>query len=328
MVRLVVALGLLGPAGLLTACGDDVATPGATSGSTIPVGDLTVRPGELVWAVGSTVHVGDRSEDVGRRIDQFVVGPHGIYYVSHGSLWFTDLDREKRVVERLRFTSPVLSPDGRYIGFLDFSTAPASTVVYDLETGRETVRDDSGMGDAKDDLADLYEDAEPFFLGFDHEAAYSQGVDDSVFRIPLDGSDVTVERRGTGSGRVPAAVLPPPGQGRQIRTGLGGEISPDGTVALRNLLNLRFRPVARTGDGGPLDVALGGDRNRFAIAGWLDDHRVWGAAGRARGAVSLGRSATLVACDLRPGGRCEDLSDPIPLDDHQTVMFDGRWLGF
>ena len=283
----------------------------------LPTGGLRVAPGEIVWAAGRRLQVGERSHRAPARVRELAVGPHGVYYVAGGRLRFTDLERDEDVSEFDGFDDLVQSHDGRYLGFVDHTTLPASAVAYDLQTGAEVARSDAGMGDPDEDLADLYEDGEPRFLGFDEAAGYVKGADQSVYRLPLDGSEVE-ELHEHGSGP-PLPVLPPPRHGTVDSR--GDETSPDGSVVLEETYDGRWRPVdARTGR--PTGTDLGDGRTRFLVGGWLDGHTVYGAAGHGRG-VTLGKEASIVVCDLQ-AFRCHDVWGPVRTDSDGLVLFPGR----
>jgi len=174
---------LLGP--LLAACGDDPAGPGGDW----PAAEETVEARGLVWAAGRTIHLGDGTTlDAGAPVRAFVVGRGGAFVVpdtrSEDETW-PELVRvtpggHEPLGVHAEPGSLSLSPDGRYLAFLDHSgerddygTPLAEAVVVDLDTGREVHRSADGMGDtATDDLADLYEDAPPAVLGVSATHAY------------------------------------------------------------------------------------------------------------------------------------------------------------
>ena len=62
--------------------------------ATLPVGTGEVAPDDVVWAQGSSLHVGRRTVDVAPlNIDSLVVVPGGVFFLDHRELWMTDLDR-------------------------------------------------------------------------------------------------------------------------------------------------------------------------------------------------------------------------------------------
>lgn len=164
---------------VLAACGDE---PAGEPGSGWPAAEGSVETRGLAWAAGRTIHLGDGTTlDAGEPVRAFVVGEGGAYVVpdtrSDDETWpelvrVTGQGRQGLGVHA-EPDSLSLSPDGRYLAFLDHSgerdaydTPLAEAVLVDLATGREVHRSADGMGDpATDDLADLYEDAPPAVLG-------------------------------------------------------------------------------------------------------------------------------------------------------------------
>jgi hypothetical protein len=102
----------------------------------VPVGQGKISPEAVVWAQDSTLHFGNRQVDVSPlNIDSFVVVPGGVYFLSRGELWFTDLSRARGTgvmgVTRLTTT--------RDAGALRVEVAagsgPAKVYAFDLGTG-------------------------------------------------------------------------------------------------------------------------------------------------------------------------------------------------
>ena len=203
---LAVVLVAVGAAG----CGapdDETARPRPSASATpqqldelpdLPVGDGDVAPGDRVRAQGTGLVVDGRVIDLApMRVDELAVVAGGVFFRNGTELWFTDLDRA-RATGYVDVQSLVASPDGRRVAFLDLEHGPhdaygtplATSVAYDATTGKALVASYAGMGDvADDDLADLYEDAEPRIIGFDDDALLVHGASGGDFRIPLDGGD-------------------------------------------------------------------------------------------------------------------------------------------
>jgi hypothetical protein len=206
VAALAVVLVAVGAAG----CGapdDETARPRPSASATpqqldelpdLPVGDGDVAPGDRVRAQGSGLVVDGRVIDLApMRVDELAVVAGGVFFRNGTELWFTDLDRA-RATGYVDVQSLVASPDGRRVAFLDLEHGPpdaygtplATSVAYDATTGKALVASYAGMGDvADDDLADLYEDAEPRIIGFDDDALLVHGASGGDFRIPLDGGD-------------------------------------------------------------------------------------------------------------------------------------------
>ncbi len=188
----------------------------------------------------------------------------------------------------LRADELSVSESDRYLGLLDKSDAmPWSTVVVDLETGAVVVHDDAGMGEAEDDLADLYEDAEPRVLGFDGDELFVRTASGQVMSWdPRSGTRTEHEshynlfyfaRRDPGGGqRLPAQVR----DGRLVvprdpyRSTQPGHISPDGSVALMAVDRGSQVFAVRSGRGLPADL----HGRKFILGGWTDRETAYGLA--------------------------------------------------
>jgi hypothetical protein len=166
----------------------------------LPVGTGHVGPADRVRAHCSTLRVNGRAVDLAPlRVREFAVVNGGVFFRNGTELWFTDLGRA-RATPYTDVQSLVASPDGRRFAFLDlqhgpkdkFGTPLAISIAYDASTGKALVASYAGMGDiTKDDLLDLYEDAEPAVIGFDGDDLLVHGATGGDYRIPLDGSPPT-----------------------------------------------------------------------------------------------------------------------------------------
>ena len=100
----------------------------------IPVGQGRISPEGVVWAQESTLHFGTRQVDVSPlRIDSFVVVAGGVFFVSRGELWFTDLSR----VRGTGFMGVTRVSTTRDAGALlvESSAGSAGVYAFDLATG-------------------------------------------------------------------------------------------------------------------------------------------------------------------------------------------------
>lgn len=302
MRRLLLACTVLGTVlGLgLTAC-QSSGGPGSDD-PVLPTGTGPLATDGLVWAVGSTVHAGRESIDAGRPVRAMVAARGRVYLLRGRSDVVRVSDGSRTRATGLHAHELRVSADQRYLGFLDTSQTRWVTVLVDLRTGRVVVRDDAGMGDAGDDLADLYEDAEPGLLGFDGA---------SLFVRAAEGNEVmswdarTGERTEHGNGY---AARSDPGGGRELpalvrrgrlvvprdryRSTQRGHLSPDGSVALM--------PV---GDGTEVFATASGRRlpadvpgRHFVLGGWTAPGTAYGLA--FRGSAFGPHRVRLVVCRL------------------------------
>ena len=169
-------VALLALLALLAGCGDEsVRAPSRPS----PFAEARVT-----WAQGQVIHYGEDSLPAGGYVEALWRTPYAfIAEVRRGK--GIDTDRDTVFVTE-DGSSPLpgspadiqISPDGRYAGWIDFhgprrvNGRLAQVVVVDMSTGETVFRNHDQMGDLDDDLADLYEDAEVHFLGFDDDYAY------------------------------------------------------------------------------------------------------------------------------------------------------------
>ncbi|MFC7497033.1 MULTISPECIES: hypothetical protein [unclassified Nocardioides] len=290
------ALLALALSGALVGCSD---SDGSGGGTDWPSGEAAVDTSGPVYAIGDTVHLGDGSTvTVGAGIERFVVTGAGIFFTAGGPLLFSPGDGTSREVAPDASEMRV-SDDGRYLMLMDmesgekdgFGTPQAEVVVVDTSAGEEVARatDELGDPDSDDDLADLYEDAEPRLLGFADGAAYYDGAGD-VVAIDLETGDTTVtEEAGF-------TVDVPPYDDR---------LSPDGQwriVDVQPAYTARDRLVAESG----ATVMPSGVPPTVDLLWWVDDTTAAGVSvdGRANAfGFTKGTSATLVTCAV-PSGRC------------------------
>lgn len=284
----------------------------APSGLPTSVGPLPTD--EVVWAVGSTVHVGERSFTTDRPVRAMVAARGRIYYLEgrRDELMVSDGVRSRPT--GFATDSLVASADGRHLAFLDRSDgSPWSTTVLDLVTGDVVVDDSSGMGEEGGDLTDLYEDAQPEPLGFEGDELFVRAASGDQIRS-WDAS--TGERTDHGERSFVAPFEP--GGGRRLpalvrrgrlvvpqdpyRSTQWGSASPGATVTLQPLADRTGLFVVDSGRRLPVDL----QGRTFLLGGWLNDRTAYG--------VSFDRSAygrvRLVTCRLIPAEpRCRVLRE-------------------
>ena len=311
---------------LLAACDSSSSAPDLRLPD-LPADDGPLPTGAVVWAIGDTIHVGDQTIQVERPVRR-MVGASGRVYFTQGlshTLWMTDGETTRRTgyeTDELR-----ASADGRYVGFLDQSRGmPWSTVVVDLDSGEAVVDDHTGMGDPGDDLADLYEDAEPQVLGFDNHELYVKVAsgNDILSWDPGTGRRTEHPDRfffaepDPGGGRVLPALVR---DGRLIvpddpyRSTQWGHVSPRGTIAIQP--TGRRTRVFDVRTGRPLSVDF--TARWFILGGWTDHRTAYGLAydRRPYGPGPM----RLVRCHLTVDDRrCQALRTVRP-KRHQTVLF-------
>lgn len=337
--RLAAALPLLALGPALAACGDD--SGGGRDGAWPPA-SATVETRGLVWASGSTIHLGDGSTlDAGAPIRSYVVALGGAYVVpdtgSDDQPWPELVRVDGEGTERLGVLperdSLRPSPDGRHLAFLDRSgerdqyDAPlAEAVVVDLETGEEVLRSSEGMGDPdSDDLTDLYEDATPYVIGVDDEHAWIRTTGD-IRSIELATGDVEEVDVADGITAEPWYDA--------LSTDLVAE-SPDGAWSIRPVpFGEEGAPQLVPATGTPVTTRLTAaelgagpfagepDDLSWSLDSWLDATHAVGVAGIT---VNGERTSMLITCSV-PDGSCsavpgsEDALLPVDRQDDGVLV--------
>ncbi|GAA4702496.1 hypothetical protein [Nocardioides conyzicola] len=299
-------------------CGDSDGGGGGTDSADWPSGKPAVDTSGLVYAVGDTVHLGDDSSlEVGKKVEHFVLAGAGAYFTAGGHdaggdasyyvdpLYYSTGDGKAREVAP-DASDLTASADGRYLMYMDmgsgkkdgFGTPQAVVVVVDTTTGDEVARTSEGMGDpgSDDDLADLYEDAEPQLEGITADTAYYQGARDDV---AIDLSTGKVAVRGDDD-------KPPSSDGLR---------SPDGRWTVEDVYE-DYAPQDRlvTADG--QRVQLTGVPPKVDLVRWISDTVVAGSAldgsADAEG-LTAGSTEPLITCEAT-SGRCEIVPGPTAAD--------------
>ncbi len=273
------ALGLV-----LAACqSSDGTGPGTAA---VPVGPGPLPTDAVLWAVGDTIHVGDRTVRTGGHVRAMVEANGRVYFVQGRSDVVRVTDGGPPEPTGLRADELSASGSGRYLGFLDTSDGtPWSTVIVDLGSGEVVVHDDTGMGDPDDDLPDLYEDAEPRVLGFDGDELFVRTAsgnrvmswDPRTGERTDHGDEYFFARPDPGGGRTLSALVR---RGRLVvprdpyRSTQRGHVSPDGSVAV--LPEGGRSQVFAVEGGRRLPTELPGQH--FILGGWTDAETAYGLA--------------------------------------------------
>ena len=289
---------------------------GVASTAPSPYDLLTAGPvaesGELVYAAGQALHVGDETHTLTPAPDGMVTTAGGLYYRADEVLFLWDGKKSERVADIGGGSLSTLftTTSGRYLGFIDFEHGPTNSadehvgeaVVFDTVTGKQIIRDHTGNGDpSDDDLADLYSEDPPTFMGFDDKHAY--------VRTP-SGGFVSYDLA-TGEAH-PTKVFPeandrPDGQqigfemdkqgAREYSDGMGAPMS--------GRLSFDSKYVAFAVPAGPFVFtypegtprALAFAEAQFVVAGWLDEDTFLG-TGYREDAEGVPSTAAVYTCEL------------------------------
>lgn len=294
----------------------------------LPAGTVRFAPEHLVWAKGSRIHDGGTVLQIegGRKITWMLRTPYGFFlelgrsYSSGSRIGYFD----GRDLTWLREDTgrPTVSPDGRYAGWVDRG-GPAIRYgrsyrvrVVDLTTGNLVFETTEGMGQD----ADLYEEIQASFLGFDDQHAYWNQVTGPTRRLRVD--IATWQQTSVASTLDEDGLEIPIGEpydsltgqpvilvnGKPTTSPYGGEIgfvSTDGRFVFNLSTTARLKVTDAT-TGRRIDPDWGGRWRGFV--GWQDADTFYAALPRTfPWADDLRRPdgvpGRLAACDL-PSGAC------------------------
>ena len=108
----------------------------APAPASVPVGKGDVSPDDSVWAQGSVLHVGRRQVDLEPfEVEALVVVEGGVFVLSGGEVWFTDLSR-LRGTGQTQVTGLRTSADARFLEVVDTRSGQPATQAYDTVTGK------------------------------------------------------------------------------------------------------------------------------------------------------------------------------------------------
>jgi hypothetical protein len=148
---------------------------------------------QISYALGSTIHYGDRSIDVSpHKVGFYVVTDDGFVYAAPGgNVYFTDGGGSEKIGDSEAGQVLVADDTGSYVGWVERLRSPYITqaVVYDTARGREVFR--SPTSDSRSDDGCFSEDSGLLFNAIDGDTAYI--CDGSVFRVSA--WDLTTETR-------------------------------------------------------------------------------------------------------------------------------------
>jgi hypothetical protein len=142
-----------------SACSGDEAAPPPSTGHQEPVKPVTAPARPLAYAVGSTIHYGDRSIDVGEEVQFLTVTDDGVAFVREPlrsqpgdkPLWFTDGSTVERIGTTsgspARGYSVEASDTGSLLVVRPFRMGREYFVVIDTSTGQLIHRDSARFGD-------------------------------------------------------------------------------------------------------------------------------------------------------------------------------------
>ncbi|MEI7057132.1 hypothetical protein WBG06_15015 [Nocardioides sp. CCNWLW239] len=321
---------------VLAGCGRPLAEMGGTEPFALPVGPTEWDATAPAWYADGTLHVGDRSVELGDRVDQFVLGATGAYWMRGGTLMFTSAEGETEKVEEVGWGNLAVSADRSVLATVDQSRGPTDefgtrviqVAVFDTHTGEQLYRTPDEEPEDGADLADLYGEIMPLLIGVSNERVFFDGatidLDDGSATPASDGPDgevyegyaETLFRDGF------HVYLQGEGRRRQVSdvwlSGIG-VLSPDRTT----IFDTGQWPTeavaydASTGRQRPIDAPWG----QFMLAGWSDEDTFFGVAQRIdENALDVVREQQVVTCEVRTLA-CTPVSPVIPTDDRDQGRY-------
>lgn len=260
----------------------------------LPVGPTTWDASAPAWLHDGTLHVGDATVHLGDRVDQFVLGATGAYWMRGSTLMFTSSQGDTQRIEDVGWGNLAVSADHTVFATVDQSRGPTDqygthvmqVAAFDTRTGRQLYRTPDEEPDRSDDLADLYGEIMPLLRGVSDRHLFYDGA-----TIDLrDGSSRGATTDGDGVETYPerAGTLFPDGfhvgirgEGRMRKltdSSLAGEgrLSPDRSTI--------FDATQWPADAVVYDATTGRQRRiqapwkHFTLAGWTDERTFFGVA--------------------------------------------------
>ena len=301
----------------LAGCGEDGGTSAGREPFTLPVGPTEWDVPAPAWFHDGTLHVGERTLELGNRVDQFVLGATGVYWMRGRTLMFTSAQDGTQQVEDVGWGNLAVSADRSVLATVDQSRGPTDdygthvlqVAAFDTRTGEQLYRTPDEEPDDGDDLADLYGEIMPLLHGVSEERLFFDGA-----TIHLDDGSVipaTRDDEGLEVYEGEAETLFPDGYHVGIRGEGGhreladssiygvGRLSPDRST----LFDLTQWPTpavaydAETGRGRPIDAPW----DHFSLGGWSDEDTFYGVAERIDmdNPGNVLRARQVVTCEVR-----------------------------
>ena len=324
-----IAAGLLACL-LLPGCGQSTASESQGGRLTLPVGSTQWDVSAPAWLHDGTLHVGERTVELGGQVDRFVLGATGVYWMRGQELMFTDVEGTTRDVRDLGSSEIAVSADRSVLAVVDHSQGPtddygthvAQVAAFDTRSGELLYRTPDVEPDDGVDLADLYEEITPLLRGvsrdrifYDHATVH---LDDGS-TVPAGQDDGVVVHEGYAETLFPDGYdVSIRGEGRHRElvasdAGGSGRLSPDRST----VFDVGQWPTeavvydARSGRQAAIDAPWG----HFTLVGWSDEDTFYGVAEEIdEQSDNVLRARQVVTCQLR-SLRCTPVSPVIARED-------------
>ena len=322
----------------LTGCGQSSEGGSDEKPFTLPVGPTEWDVSAPAWFHDGTLHVGDRTVELGDEVDEFVLGATGVYWMSGHALRFTSAEGRTQEVEDVGWRNLAVSADRSVFATVDESRGPTDrygthviqVAAFDTRTGKQLYRTPDQEPDHDDDLADLYSEIMPLLHGVSDERLF---FDETTIDL-RDGSTVPATQNPDGievyEGYVDTLFpdgfhvnIRGEGKHRQLDTEslfVGGLLSPDRSTIFDNgrWPTAAVAYDAQTGR----QRAIGTPWKHFTLAGWSDPDTFFGVAERIDqdNPRNVVRARQVVTCELRTLA-CTSVSPVIPTADKEQGQY-------
>ncbi|MGD9961536.1 hypothetical protein [Nocardioides sp.] len=302
---------------VLAGCGESTGSASSAKPFTLPVGPSEWDVSSPAWFYDGTLHVGEQSVELGARVDLFVLGATGVYWMRGPRLMFTSAQGETQKVEDVRWGNLAVSADRSVFATVDQSRGPTDTfgthvlqvAAFDTRTGEQLYRTPDEEPDDDDDLANLYGEIMPLLHGVSDERLFFDGTtigldDASVVPASEDADGIEVYEgyaetlfpdgyhvsiRGEGRHRELA-------ESSMFGTGL---LSPDRSTIFDTSMWPTPAVVYESSTG--RQRTIDAPWEHFTLAGWSDEDTFFGVAERIDydSVDNVLRARQVVTCELR-----------------------------
>ncbi|GAB2882689.1 hypothetical protein [Nocardioides pacificus] len=301
----------------LAGCGERATSTPADKPFALPVGPSEWDVAVPAWFHEGTLQVGEQTLQLGDRVDQFVLGATGVYWMRGHTLMFTSAAGSTQEVRDLGQSNIAVSADRSVLAVVDQSRGPTDdygthvvqVAAFDTRTGEQLYRTPDEEPDPGEDLAVLYGEIMPLLHGVSEERIFFDGSsiqldDGSIIPATKDPDSIDVYEgyaetlftdgfhvsiRGAGAHRelAESSML------------ASGRLSPDRSTIL-DVGVWPARAVAYDADTGEQRRIRASGRH-FTLAGWVDEDTFYGAAEHIdpSHADNVLRARRVVTCEVR-----------------------------
>ena len=315
----------------LAGCGESTGSASHGEPFPLPVGPTEWDVSAPAWFHDGTLQVGERTVELGDRVDLFLLGATGVYWMLGQTLMFTSAEGATQEVEDVGWANLAVSADRSVFATVDQSRGPTDdygthvlqVAAFDTRTGEQLYRTPDEEPTDGGDLADLYGEIMPLLYGVSNEHIFFDGTTIDLH----DGSTVPASQAAAGIEVYDgyAETLFADGYRRDLR-GEGrlrelagssisgrGRLSPDRST----IFDVSIWPAAAvvydstTGRQRPIDAPW----EHFTLGGWSDEDTFFGAAERIdqQNVDNVLRAKQVVTCELSTLA-CTSVSVVIPTE--------------